>query len=531
LRLACVLARTLAPAAHAASQAEARAIVALSQTLDAWLERAAETPPMSLQARLIAAERVVDQWLDRQEHRLRQAPVMAQSLAAQLRRGGVRRTAGPYGLAALATLRRQVHQALGAREGAPVERVTAPRPVLAGVAGITAAGVLLAAFAPVEHLAIGAGVLTDGGAIEAISHPEGGVVAQVAVRPGQVVRAGDLLLQLEPMAAKGNVQGLRLRAARLAMAKARLTALMDGAAEPAFSSDADLDPRRARAERAAFALERRNLRRDLSPLDRRIARVRAEIDRAGRELEALSIERSRLLGVRDADLAPRGVLPIDTSLGHLDSRLALVARSQEASRAALAQAETERAERLAERRRGWALELSDVAAQLDLLDADLLRLADRGGDFEIRASFGGRVQWVHPGGPGARVGASEKLVRILPSDAALTASVCVRAVEARRVRPGDAARVLLAPAMAGDRPVKVAGMVTEVSTALGCPSAGPGYRRVLVSITPAGDAASYPWGAVRLDAGVRAEIVVSDAATLSPFAQLFSSAAMAGEAR
>lgn len=517
--LARRVARRAAPALSAASAAEARAIETLSLMLGDRLARLRARPAMSTRACLVAAERAVDEWIARQADRLRRMPdtmahgwqmVRAAPLEAHVRSMG-------NATASASRVVAQTAQSMARKVG-----VQAPqRPMAFSLVALSAAGLALAAFSPMERLAIGDGVVTDEGQSLAISHPEGGVIETVAVFAGQEVSAGDLLFRLEPSAAGGDTAALRQRAARLAMTKARLIALLD-ASEPDFSSDVELDPRWARLERDRYRAEKARLNRTVALLDRQAKQARARIDETERLADALRIA----LAAAQRNDAIGSALRSDFAAARLHAQLALVYRAQEAARVSLAQAETERADRLTLQRRSWTADLERVTVALEDLDGALLRLADRDADFEVRAPAGGRVLWIASAETGARVGAGQALMAILPSDAEVLAEVWTPSTQARQVKAGDVARVqITSPGVADGQ--RLEGIVKELGPEPPPNAQTTALRRVLVALNPGETGGPAPLRAVQPGVGVRAEIVVSQAPGIARFAGFLPGAAIA----
>jgi HlyD family type I secretion membrane fusion protein len=513
--------RRSAPLIAAASRWEWRLITHVLERLDAGAA-APKAAPASLQARLIAAERAMDRAMDSAERHMRQAPAHVRAFvrAAKARREPARAALVHLGGTVLRRAMPAVRWAMHPR---------ASRPVVLSAAALGAAGVVLAAFAPVERLAIGSGRVLDDGASLTLSHPEGGALLHIAVTTGQEVRAGDVLFRLEPRAAAGDAQAVRLRAARLAMAKARLTALMDGVDAPAFSSDADLDPQRARLELARFQTDRGRLDRSLRALDEAARGARARMDNLQQELAALRVE---LTGVAQSG-RPTQTLSGDVLVMRAQWRFATVNRDLERARMALSQAETQRTEKLTEMRREWSAELARISEELETLDAALLRLADRASEFEIRAPAGGRVLWMTHHEIGAGVAANEVLVQILPSDAELVAEVWGPALDMRHVRVGDPVRVRLeaGPDGAPAAPVRgPEGVINGIVKWIDAPSPGvidrDTHHRVLVALTQSVEDVRPLDVAVSPGASVHAEIVVSQVSGAPRIAGWFAAQAM-----
>jgi multidrug efflux pump subunit AcrA (membrane-fusion protein) len=65
---------------------------------------------------------------------------------------------------------------------------------------------LWAAFAPLQSAALAPGTVTVKGSRKSIEHYEGGIVAEIPVREGDTVAAGDLLLRLDDTQARAQLE-------------------------------------------------------------------------------------------------------------------------------------------------------------------------------------------------------------------------------------------------------------------------------------------------------------------------------------
>lgn len=515
----------LAPAIAAASRVEARAIAALSQALGDGELRPLDGDRMSMHARLIAAEERLDLWLDGAETSAKTVWLEACLKMQRAHRRGWRASAADLGseIKSLATPERM--QAL-AQLAAPLKALSpGPAPATNTVFGVSATVGLtvMLAVAPVERSALGAGQITAEGATLPVTHPEGGLVARVSVREGQEVRAGDLLIQLQPIAGIGDRDSLRMRAAGLALAKTRLIALMEGG-KPDFSSDAELHPARARAESALFAAERAALNRDTLRLDNRANAHRAALDAIAAEQENLRVQLTEWMG--DRNLTPQRAMMADLVMAQARGRLGQLERRAEAARAAIAVAETERTEVLADRRRAWLAELEEVSAELYAVDQALLQFTARDADLEVRAPAGGRVQWLMTPATGIAVSAGAPLVHILPSDAALVAEVWTAEADARAVKAGDPVRVRLEGAQ---QRTEIGGLITTIAANPDRFKDGVAYRRMLVALNPPDSGAEgadvrafmAPGAAVTVEIAVREDSLLQQMARamIAPSAQ------------
>jgi HlyD family secretion protein len=153
--------------------------------------------------------------------------------------------------------------------------------------------------------------------VKSIQHPSGGVVAEIAVRNGQHVVGGDLLLRLDATQALASLQvvskqldEIRARIARLSAERDGLAQLdvpaelgvrsSEGAVKTLLSSEESLFRARAAARRSQTEL----LHSKVSQLGEEIAGLDAQIAAKTRQLELITGELSGVQDLYDKRLVP-----------------------------------------------------------------------------------------------------------------------------------------------------------------------------------------------------------------------------------
>jgi len=145
--------------------------------------------------------------------------------------------------------------------------------------------------------------------VKAIQHPSGGVVAEIPVRNGMRVNAGDLLLRLDATQAQASLQVISKQLDEYRARGARLAAERDGLARPdlpdelasrieepavksLLSAEATLFQARASARESAKAL----LRSRIQQLNEEIGGHEAQVASKAKQIELITGE---LVGVQD----------------------------------------------------------------------------------------------------------------------------------------------------------------------------------------------------------------------------------------
>ncbi|HEX5959464.1 MAG TPA: biotin/lipoyl-binding protein, partial [Hyphomicrobiaceae bacterium] len=92
-------------------------------------------------------------------------------------------------------------------------------------------------YVPLDGAVVAAGIVVVESSLRKVQHPTGGVVGALRVREGQLVQAGEILVQLDDTTTRANL-GIVLNELIADRARlARLRAERDGSAEPAFPED------------------------------------------------------------------------------------------------------------------------------------------------------------------------------------------------------------------------------------------------------------------------------------------------------
>ncbi len=329
---------------------------------------------------------------------------------------------------------------------APSRRFGTRGPVLSGLAAIVLLLGGVAAWglgARISGAVIARGVLASESDRQVVQHSEGGVVAEILVRDGDRVRAGDVLLRIDATFLAADLALIDSQRADLAHRRTRLEAVRDGV-EP------DLD-RTAPVEAALFRAEQAVLRAERSLLSDEIGGTEFQIKGIEAELHALHVERDLVdQQLRDQETLARGnLLPRDRLRDTARQRAVLSGRigSLEASRGEARQRIAGlRMEglRLGERRRAEALgELGEIErADIDLAQRRIA-LMERLSLLDIRAPTGGIVFASRVHAPKTVVLPAEALLSIVPDDRPPIATLSVAPADAARLYPGQAATLVL----------------------------------------------------------------------------------------
>jgi HlyD family secretion protein len=179
--------------------------------------------------------------------------------------------------------------------------------------------------------------------VKAIQHPTGGVVAEIPVRNGMRVKAGDLLLRLDATQAQASLQVITKQLDEFRARSARLVAERDGLARPDLHEE--LAPRIGesavknllaaestlfQARATARASQKELLRTRIAQLNEEIGGLDAQVSSKAKQLELIAGELTGVQDLYDKRLVPlprltalqREAARIDGERGQLISAIA-----------------------------------------------------------------------------------------------------------------------------------------------------------------------------------------------------------------
>ncbi len=317
------------------------------------------------------------------------------------------------------------------------------RAILRTGAIVLLAVTLWAGVTPIRELAIAPGQIVPRGDIRAIQHLEGGIVAEIFVHPGDVVRAGDQLLRFSPDQTGGDLGQMQARADSLRQQWRQLEQLMN-------SQKGDLplklDGSKLGTEQQAV-LDTRVKERDSEhrTLESRIEQRKVEIANFEKEVAALQ----RMVDIRQqvfddkAKLLKEGLatrrayFDDQSSLEQAKTQLLNANGQLAGAHEALDEAQSLFVASDAQAQRTWSEELSKVTAELKETDEALAKQQDRFNRLIVRAPVSGTVQMLTVKSPGEVIRPGDTFAKIVPEDVPLFAEVQIRPDDIGHVKVGD----------------------------------------------------------------------------------------------
>jgi HlyD family type I secretion membrane fusion protein len=346
-------------------------------------------------------------------------------------------------------------------DGERIELLTAPVPptdwrVMLRIAGtiIAFTFVVLGGWSAVARL--DSGVVADGTiAVESnrktVQHLEGGIVREILVRDGDVVKQGDTLIRLDPTRNEATDKGYRQQVAIASAAEARFTAQRDMTNSIHFPlevtafKDDSLIAHAIQDNQSQFDNRRESLLRGVEVLEKQIAQAKSEIEQADvdrvtaqNQIDSIGIELPNLRTLLEKGLV---ALPRVTTLerqlmvvkGQLDT--AKVSSVKAVEKVAEFQARIDQLRQDYRQEAANALPdvrkvISDARQQLALASDALQRV-------DIRAPVTGTVQQLKAFTIGGVIKPGDPILDIVPSSDTLVVRAKIQPIDVDRILTGE----------------------------------------------------------------------------------------------
>lgn len=348
--------------------------------------------------------------------------------------------------------------------------------------GVTAA-VLVLGFGLWSVLSEISGAIVASGQIEVsqnrqiVQHPDGGVVAEIAVKDAQAVKAGDLLIRLDGALVKSELAIVEGQLFEVMARSVRLTAERDDADMPVFSGElAELAKTRPEVaeliegQRSLFLARRESVLKQSEQLQKRSAQIASQIEGVDAQVAAL-VEQLSLIQQELTDqrtLLEKGLAQSSRVLA-LEREAARLQGSVGELKSSRAQAEGRSTEVELEVLRLAAVRREEANTQLRDIGAKVLELAERRralieqiARLEIRAPVSGTVLGLAVTTPQSVVRPAEPLMYLIPQDRPLVINAQVQTIHVDEVHVGQKVRVMF-PAFSSRTTPELWGRVVTLS--------------------------------------------------------------------
>ncbi len=310
-------------------------------------------------------------------------------------------------------------------------------------------GILWAAFAKVEVLTRGQGQVVPSQDVQIVQSLEGGIVEEILVRQGQVVKRGDVLMRLSDIQFSSEAGGAQARFLGLSAKRARLLAEANGEAFVVPPEVLEEAPAIAQNEKALYDSRQKELKNTYAILDDRIAKARADLGSINAQINQYVSSRKLLneeLAITHEMVKKRAVpkleeIRLNREINDLTGQINTGAQQKNSLNAEVQVALKERASQL-DRFRSQALgEMNEVETQISSLQESLKSIDDRVDRREIKSPVDGVVNNFAVRTIGGVVEPAMQLFEIVPVDDELKVIATVSPSEIAFIRAGQPAKV------------------------------------------------------------------------------------------
>ncbi len=307
-----------------------------------------------------------------------------------------------------------------------------------------------AALAKVDEITKGDARVISPRQLQLVQSLDGGVVAEILVKEGQVVEKDQLLLKIDETRATSGVRESAAQGFALRARQARLRALAEGAAfQPPPPSDRPEEKRIVEEERRLYETRLSELntmlainQQQLQQRQQELGEMRSRKSSADRSLDLAQQELTKtkpLLAsgaVSEVDIL-RLEGAVSKSRGDSEQGSAQIARVQ----ASIGEAQRKIQETELTFRNEARKEMADVMGKLNALNQGAVALTDKVDKSQIRSPLRGRVQRLLANTVGGVVQPGKDIVEIVPLDDVLVLEAKVLPRDIAFIHPGQAATV------------------------------------------------------------------------------------------
>ena len=335
---------------------------------------------------------------------------------------------------------------------------------------------VLALFVPVGSVVIAPGQVLVESEVKRIAHPTGGVIAEIAVRNGERVEKGQLLIRLDDTVSGPTASYSEMTVEQLMAQRARLSAERLGAGEIRFPAEligsVDDNARQAMADESKlFAIRRTEAAQLRAQLRARIEQNQQQI--SGFEAQISAIKRQRQLiqpeleGVRslwEQELVTINRLnELERTAASLDGTMASLYADIARTNAAITEANERLIQLEQSRRAEAAAELARVNLALNEQRTRKVTASNQQKTRDIIAPYSGTIEKVGFTAIGEVITPAQPIMEIVPDGEPMVVEARISPADIDRVQAGQSARIRFTAFNMSTTP-EISGRVIYVAT-------------------------------------------------------------------
>lgn len=316
------------------------------------------------------------------------------------------------------------------------------RMVSLGVCAMAVIAIVYACLARLDVVVTAQGKVIPSGRSKTVQPLEAGVVQRIAVRDGQRVKAGDVLLELDPTNTAADHDRLQHELWESATDAARLQAL---AGQGTMAAPADTPAQIVARQRALLASRQAEQQARLASLDADQARRQADRDAIAAALERMRqslplVQKKHAMReelARTGHIAEAGLIETRLELINLEKEIAVQGNRLKEADAGIRGVASQRSQAVAEFQARAGGELAEAMRKHGSLQQELVKAQQRRDLQVLRAPIDGVVQQLAVSTVGGVVTAAQPLLTIVPENAPLEVEAQVMNRDIGYVRAGQ----------------------------------------------------------------------------------------------
>ncbi len=359
---------------------------------------------------------------------------------------------------------------------------------------------LWAGLAPLDEGVPGQGMVTIDTKSKAVQHLSGGIIKEVLVKEGEVVKEGQLLIKLDEATTRANFEAARQRYLGLRAMEARLLAEQQGLGKISWHPDlreALTDPQIARmalTQEQLYGSRRSSLQADLQSIEESIQGQQALLQAYSamlgnrrNQLALLSEEHKNTSEMVKEGYAPRNrQLELERMLSEINSSIAELLGNSTRAQRAINEMRQRAIVRQQDYRKDVESQLAEVGREVQADAQKYQAVKDDLGRVDIKSPAAGQVVGLTVQTVGGVIGSGQKLMDIVPTSQALMLEARISPHLIDRVHAELPVDVRFS-SFANSPQLVVDGKVASVSGDLLIDNRnGAGYYLVRVAVTPEG---------------------------------------------
>lgn len=288
-------------------------------------------------------------------------------------------------------------------------------------------------FAPIQGAVIAPGTVVVEGKPKTLQHLDGGIVGEILVVDGDVVREGDVVMRLDPTSLNANRDLLNLRLNEAEALRARLIAERDNLSRVPWRSKFPIEERTPALEliiqdqEKLFETRRQAYRGEVSQLQKRLEQANEQI--VGFQSQSVAIEQQleintrELAGLRElfkeGHVSETRVLNLEREQASLSGEVARISAEIARTRTAISETEIEILQVTRARAETALTELRIKESEISDLEQQLIMASDQVGRVDILAPVSGRVHNMTVTTLGGVITPANPIMDIIPDTARL----------------------------------------------------------------------------------------------------------------